>query len=613
MQATKPALSPLQLIGVCLFCILAFGIAAVADGQDMYRDTLHYHFYIGYAYLHHRFSWDVMAAGDQTYLNPFFDVLNYWLMTALKPNISIFLQGAVTGISCFVILLIAEMLFTGESRKSRLFYFFFALWVGATGAANLTVLGAFSNDNKMTLLAIIAVYSILKAMTVPDKTLQLRYLAAGGLLIGLDAGLKLTAVCYAAGIFIGFLFCRRCDRQQILRSTLLLLMMIIGFAIANGYWMTLLYGHFQNPIFPYFNNIFHSPYTLPLKINKEISAIHHLLFPFYLAVGKSEIPAYGDCRLAIIYVGAVILVCQRIIKKASLTIQNPLWRFLIIYFLTAYVSWYYLFTDYRYIVPLEFISGIMMIGILRVITQNTHLQIIILTSLILLLNITTQPANFEKIQSGNTYFQTVIPHIHPDATILLGSYFTTYLVPFFPETTRFIGLPFFVDMENRARKIKLKNQFPNRLQTTYLDPLPRLINKQPIYLLEEGPKSDDAVVHSTHKPGDFILERIGKTWMIERVNLLHGGDQIYAHEIDGLEDFLKSLPDNLRPEQLSATQIVTFQRIMQAYAKKYPYYDSEYIVRALYYKYGLIKDNSRCLPIESNQQGYIQICPLKKV
>ena len=188
-------------------------------------------------------------------------------------------------------------------------------------------------------------------------------------------------------------------------------MMITGFAIADGYWMVLLYRNFQNPIFPYFNDVFHSPYTLPVKIDKECSAIHDFLFPFYLAFQRSEIPHFGDSRLAVIYAGTVILICQRIIKKASLAIRQPVWRFLTIYFLISYFIWFYLFTDYRYQLPLELISGIMMVGILKVVTQNTRVQIVILTSLVVLFNTTTNPSNvLNKIKSGDTYFQIGIPH-----------------------------------------------------------------------------------------------------------------------------------------------------------------------------------------------------------
>ena len=195
----------------------------------------------------------------------------------------------------------------------------------------------------------------------------------------------------------------------------------------------------------------------------------------------------------------------------------------------------------------------------------------------------------------------------------MGSHYAAYLAPFFPETTRFIGLPFFVDMETRARNIKLKQGFPNRLQTTYLDPIPRLINHVPIYLLES---SEDRLIepflYNNNNPGEFILTKPSNSWALARVNLLHGGDPIFADEVEGIEDFLYSLPKNLRPEELSGTQIATFHRIMQAYAKKYPYYDSLYAVRKLYYKYGLVKDISHCLPVKSNETKYIQICPLKK-
>jgi hypothetical protein len=613
MQTPKRTLSALQTKWLFLLCIFACGIAAVAEGQDMCRDTLHYHFYIGYAYLHNRFSWDVMAAGDQNYLNPFFDVLNYWSMTTLKPDISIFLQGAIAGISCFVIFLIAELLFTEETRKLHLFYLIFAIGVGATGTANLTTLGTFTNDNKMALLAIVAVYSVLKAMTVTDKKLQLRYLAAGGLLIGLDTGLKLVAISYAAGILIGFFFTRTCDRQHALRSALLLLMIITGFTIADGYWMALIYKNFQNPIFPYFNNIFHSPYTLPVKIDKEVMSTHDFLFPFYFAFGRSEIPTYVDCRLAVIYAGALILICQRIIRKASLTIRNPLWRFLTVYFLTSYFIWFYLFTEYRYQIPLELIGGILMIGILKVITQNIRVQIVTLTALVLLFGVTTTPGDLLKIQSSDAYFKVTIPKLPSNAIVLLGSHTATYLVGFFPETTRFIGLPFFIYMESHAKTNKLRQGLPNRLQTTYLDPIPRLINHEPIYLLESNVENKEQFLYDNYKPGEFVLEKRMNNWNIARVNLLHGGDALFANEIEGIEGFLRSLPENLQAEELSETQIATFHHIMQAYAKKYPYYDSAYSVRELYYKYGLVKDASRCLPIQSNEMKYIQICPLKKV
>jgi hypothetical protein len=426
-----------------LFLILLFGCWSLHLGQDIDWDLKNYHFYNAYAFLHGRMGWDIAPAQMQTYFNPFFDVFNYILITTLPPRVVAFISGAFSGLAAFILYQIAITLFTYVvSVRLRLFYAIVVVIIGMTGVAGASQIGTMSNDAKVMLILLIALYAIIHAVN-KDKLLLF---ITSGLLLGLVNGLKLTAASVAIGIFIGLM----CSRQHTRRYWLCLLLFIasgiVGFLLTNGYWMWFLYHHFSNPFFPLYNNLFHSPYAeytgyADARFHQH-DIKHFLLLPFYLATNNhfcSELDM-RDPRLVVALVFGVGFLIYA--KQKGLVIQRE-WRFLFVSFIVSYLLWLVLYTIYRYAQILEIFTVLIMIYAIDRFFETSKLKIISL--LLLTMSIAAWTKHFSDngshISFQKQYFKITIPTLESNSLILmLGGDPMAYIIPSFSQDTRFLGL-----------------------------------------------------------------------------------------------------------------------------------------------------------------------------
>src|SRR5688572_9836854 len=152
---------------VLIACLFIFGLAALIRGQDVNSDLLNYHFYNGYAFLHHRYSIDVVPALLQSYLNPVLDVMNYGLLIWQNPKVTMFILGMLSGLSVFVLYKIAKLFFS-----DNYFYIFLAVTIGVTGAGHLGLLNSTINDTKINLLILTALYLFLRSISLSCEERQ---------------------------------------------------------------------------------------------------------------------------------------------------------------------------------------------------------------------------------------------------------------------------------------------------------------------------------------------------------------------------------------------------------------------------------------------------------
>ena len=86
-----------------------------------------------------------------------------------------------------------------------------------------------------------------------------------GIPTGLMVGLKLPCVIYAVGLCGGLLFASGGLRRGFFLSFAFGLGVLVGTAITLAPWATFLQSNFGSPLFPYFNDIFHSPLEPPVS------------------------------------------------------------------------------------------------------------------------------------------------------------------------------------------------------------------------------------------------------------------------------------------------------------------------------------------------------------
>lgn len=430
--------------GLLCILIIIFGTYSVSLGQDVGFDMRNYHFYDGYAFIHHRLGWDIVPASIQTYLNPFFDVFNYLLITISKPRVVAFTEGTISGIAIFFLFKSALLLFSELTPRLQLFYAALATLLGATGTANIQQIGSMSNDTKALLFVMLALYCVLKSVTLIDNKIRRNYIIISGLLMGLVTGFKLTTACYTTGLFVALICYKYPTRETLKHASLYVVTVIAGFIIANGYWMHTLYQHFGNPLFPYYNNIFHSPYAEfgnfeDMRYHPQ-TLFQYTFLPFYLVNNLLPQLSVHDPRFAVVFGLGIIFIFICLYKQQTI---KPKERLLLIMFFTTYLAWLIKFTIYRYAIGLEAISGLLIVYFIKTIITKQPLQALTATvaTILVMINTIEIPGFFVYTQFGNKYFTLNVPPLPQTPLILVVSDSpASYVIPFFPSDTRFVSL-----------------------------------------------------------------------------------------------------------------------------------------------------------------------------
>jgi hypothetical protein len=424
-----------------LFFVIFFGCLSLLFGQDVNPDLMNYHFYNGYAVFHHRFNYDLAPALMQTYLNPFFDCINYLLISLQRPMLTAFLLGTFSGIIGFLLYEIANIIFQDGDKSNRRIFIIIALGIGLSGAASVALVGTTTNDTKMTAMVMLSLYLLLKANQSGDS----KFLYFAGFTAGLVLAFKLVAVVYFFGLVLALWFAD-------LKKSGFIAAAVCGFLVADGYWMWILFQNFHSPIYPLYNNIFHSPYAPFISFNMKTTAAaaiqlnfaDYLLMPLHLGWSKNTFisgTALRDIHLGVIFLLTFIFVAQQYFKRQSIrTPENSNWTLVITFFMASYVLWLVMLTNYRYSIPLEILSGLVMIFFAVRIFSSTYAAHIFLVAIMLAIGVTTVYPDIGHSSFQKDYFSVAAPSIPSNAEVLIKTAPVAYVVPFFPSETQFVGM-----------------------------------------------------------------------------------------------------------------------------------------------------------------------------
>jgi hypothetical protein len=425
---------------ILITSILLSGCLAIFFGKELCWDLANYHFYNPYALLHARHKIDYWPNSNvHQYINPTIDLLTYFLIQNFTPRMSEFILGAIHGINLWLLFLIAKYFL--PQKSSTLLAVILAL-LGMLGPTTLPGIGSFQNDN---LISIFVLGFVL---------LQLQgYFFFAGVMLGLGLGLKLTAGIYAAGGMLAILFTPLSLRSKIKMMMTCGTGFAIGMLITSGYWMWMMWSEHHNPLFPFFNSLFHSPdfamtdwrdtRFLPKNLLQTI------FFPFYFSFdGRTADAPFRDFRFAVVY-GLVVMIGAKLGKKAF-----PRWgkAFLLSFFLLSYLIWQFYFSIARYLAPLEMLAPLMIYLLLRMLMKHTLTFYTSLSAIFLALMLTLSPIPMIRAPwYDTTFFNVQLPASLPDQATVLIAYPAyvlntnprpqSYLIPFFPAKWRFIGIP----------------------------------------------------------------------------------------------------------------------------------------------------------------------------
>ncbi|MBA3505092.1 MAG: hypothetical protein H0T80_04845 [Betaproteobacteria bacterium] len=490
--------------GLVVSSILAAGAIAALRRQDANWDLKNYHFYNAWAFVHDRMGWDLAPAQLQTYFNPLLDLPFYWMVAANWPPRAIaFVMGMPAGIGAFFAVKVLFLLFRNLPLRERRNYVMFAFVIGILAANPLSLLASTMNEWQGSALTMVALWLLLRC---PDAAASHWPMVMGaGFICGAASGLKLTAATFAVGLCVA-LVARRPDLWRGLREACVFgLGVLTGMAMTLGFWLRTLQAHFDNPLFPFYNEWFESPWwdVAPLLVRSfgPQSPLEWLFFPLLLFGNTAELVAtsgFRDWRLPVLFLAAIAAATAWAIRRRR-RLPMPMtpgpvdaWRFVAIFWVASYVVWLALHAIYRYIIPLELLSGALLLYCLRWTFSQRRLNTgIVVVSLVVIATI-RYPV-WGRVDYGERFFRVDIPPVAPHSLVLLiNDEPMAHVLPFFPADGRFVGA---------------KSNFINPQQTNAMaQEMARVIRAHdgPLYALSfpSGSNEDVLAAHRLQRAAD---------------------------------------------------------------------------------------------------------------
>jgi hypothetical protein len=223
--------------------------------------------------------------------------------------------------------------------------------------------------------------------------------------------------------------------------------------------MVTLWQKFKNPLFPFYNNIFLSPYYKPEAFLDQRFLPKHLydyfIWPILMNLNSlrvSEIK-FLDLRFAILYLGFIVWAVLFIINKLTrnkpgfLHTSNDILfdyrsrNYILSFFILSYILWMVQFSIYRYIIVLELLVPVCFLLVLDRIFISKKVIPIAFSTTIVVGAVFFTPYNWIRIPWAHTYIEvdsTPMHTVHNADIVMLGESPTSYVIPFFPKDNRFL-------------------------------------------------------------------------------------------------------------------------------------------------------------------------------
>ncbi|MGN0014080.1 MAG: hypothetical protein ACI37T_01525 [Candidatus Gastranaerophilaceae bacterium] len=453
-------------------------------GKETSWDFAAYHYYSVYALLHNRMGFDIMPSGIQSYLNPALDIPFYFLVKYFNdyPRIVMSIQSLYWAFTSFLVYLIAKKIFIAEHK---IFFAVFSTIIGATAFTPILENGTTWNDLPICIMFFIVLLIFANYLFTEDSLKRTIWLTAAGFILGMAVGLKSSAVLFLIGIIMSLIFLsptftgggtsnHNKNKFEFFKFNLLktfkviilfTIAVIVGYFITNGYWMYILYSKFQNPFFPYYNNIFKSEYA-PLLNFMDTRHLPHNIFerifyPFFFMKFNYVIEFdHIDYRYPLLYISIFIILTGNIFaalkknsffsKKLNEYVDVKFFNFLTLVLIFSYIQWVKSSGILRYILPIEFLCGIYFAIVLiyiAILAKNNRIAKIIAIIMLGVFLTTTKNEEWWKTRNlyvepnGKKYKFLEIPNLQlPDNAVVLelGGYPTQIFIPFQNPKAQFI-------------------------------------------------------------------------------------------------------------------------------------------------------------------------------
>ena len=422
--------------GLFLLAPLITGSLALRFGMDASWDLRNYHYYNGWALLTGHIDRDLLVAQTPSFYNPLLDLPFAWAEPRFDARLLAFGLGALHSANFILLTLLGETLLAGKTRRP----FAVAALLAATGcggAVALSELGTLFYDTVTSLGLFGSLLLLVRNWTGIAGGAAGRA-ALAGLPIGLAFGLKQTMILYPLGLGVGLLLTLPGGiPKKLTIGTAFAAGVALATLVTGGFWMLHLWRAYGNPLFPYFNQIFQSPWAQSGDYRdthfQPHGLINWLLFPLFIAADSrlaSEVD-FQDWRLA-----AAVRDGASRAAAAPAASGCPVAGHIAI----AYGVWLLLFDIYRYLVALEMLAPLMVALILLELAPRWRWPATLLATLAVL--VSTRPAQWIRVPFRPRAVEVTLPAIaDPDHSLVLlaGHEPLSFLIPAFPAGMAFLA------------------------------------------------------------------------------------------------------------------------------------------------------------------------------
>jgi len=208
-----------------------------------------------------------------------------------------------------------------------------------------------------------------------------------------------------------------------------------------GYWLVKVYRETGNPLFPYFNQYFHSPLALQASYRDTRFIPHRwpkrLLLPVLFSLHwqvADDLP-FQDIRVGIAYAIGILTAPLAFFRRRDSFVDpaavGALWAFAAV----SYAIWVFVFGIYRYIVALEMLAPVLIVGGLGLWPIGRYLQAAAAALLGGAIVLTLKYDLLDRAPLGDPYVQVSLPPIansRHSMILMTGEAPMGYLIPGLP-------------------------------------------------------------------------------------------------------------------------------------------------------------------------------------
>lgn len=430
---------------VFVFLFLISIISVFVCYSEYNVDFFNYQYYNVWAFFNNRYNIDFLAADFRTYWNPYIDFIQYFLVNNFNNHKFLYVIASTLDdiLALFLVYKISDKILSFNLKNRNLYLIMIVFYVIFSPIMFIISCDCTRNDMFFTDLVLISFLLFLKVFNQNKDNTKIFCLT--GFIMGIGIGLKLTSAIYGLTFLLCLIFLHKSFKNPVKNISLFLTSMIFAFFIVDGYWLFKIYSLFKNPLFPVFNNIFHSPYAdLDNFYSGDYECIRphdlktFLLYPFlwgkYLPYGFLQ--RSWDLRYAINIV-CIFILAFSCLKKYYLPVKNRNFLyFLLIYCFISYEIDVYLFGLYRYISATSLLFGLVLFLTLYFIVSNIKIfnktRVSTLMLFMIVLTIFNQEIFFYTIEKGRLFYErnTVLKpvtnyNIEDNANVIILSFGTT--------------------------------------------------------------------------------------------------------------------------------------------------------------------------------------------